>query len=468
MDIRPPSTHRAPLRAFLTLVPFVVLAASSAIGQPTIEIGSTAEFPGTIEVTFDSGGAEVVSIEHEIVFPPETQLTTCRLGADLFGLAELTISFNPPGCDVGRDCASLAARVVAIGGQSIPDDAQLYHCRTLSFAASEEQRVPLSCGDLEVVDVLDRSIDADCVGGTVTVPAAQVHVAIGTTTITPTGRGQLDVTLELLAPGVQVVGVENLIAFDPAILIEDCEVGPTIFASYGFSLGPQGCVPGVDCASLLALVLDFLGDPRPFPDGDVVYRCDVSAVPVGSSAAIVPSVPTDTLATTFPLRCMRPGSVARSGSSYPTTCADGAVIIAEATSTSTPTRTSIPTPTTTPPPTIHATETVTRMAATATPQPDPTGTHPQSTPTATPSQPTLGDGGGCAIRAMPSDRLPGSPWIALAIVWICFGLTKVARRLCWEVPRALVHRAMATEIRPQMTQMAADKAVGENDGSASF
>ncbi len=407
-------------RVFVQLLGILLLSVGWATAQPMIEIGSTAEFEGPVAVEFSSGGADVVSIALDIVFPAGTQLRSCRLAGDLSGAAELTSVFSPADCDAGRDCASVSLQVVAVGDRTIPDHSELVRCWTSSFAASEQTRRDLSCANLQVVDAFGSAIDADCTGGIVSVPAAQVHVAIGTTTITPEGRGQFDVTLELLEPGLEVVGVENRIAFDRPIQIEKCAIDPRIMANYGFGFAPQACVPGVDCTSLYALLLDFSAGPRPFPEG-VLYRCDVVAMPTGSSAATVPNDPAGIESATVPLRCSLPGASDPAGNLHPTTCSDGTIRIAAATATPTPTAT-----------TIAATATVrataTRTTGLPTLPPDPSATPSPLHPTVTPTVPTQGNGGSCSVETMRSDQSARPSWAVLAVVWIYIVLTK--RRGC--------------------------------------
>lgn len=373
----------------------LMLVASAAYGQATIEIGSV-EGSGTIEVTLATGGEDVAGTENTIEFGPEVQITGCAVNPDIMREAS-AFSLSPSGCD--GDCESVKGLILSFSNlDPLPDGTVLYTCDVDAGGAAPGD-YPLTCTGPGASDPAGNAVDTNCTDGTVTVPDVPVaQIVVGTATGVPGGTAQVDISLNLLDEAAEVAGTENVLSFSMEAAIVGCTFNPDIMReASAVSFQPTGCTPGDDCDSVKALVLSF-SNLDPLPDDVVLYTCDVALA--GGTAAATVSGTTGT----FPIECSDAGASDPEGNPLTIECVDGSVTIEEPT----PTPTMIPDT-----PTATATETPSEPEATA------TNTSPPD-PTATNTRPTGGfDDDSCAIVAPESSS---SGWMLLlpmaALLWL--------------------------------------------------
>ena len=369
----------------------LAFAASAAFGQATVEIGSR-EGGGSVDITLATGGLMVSLTENEIAFGPENQLSNCAVNDDI-NRPGTQFFFRPRGCTEGVDCETMKALLIAFSSLApMPDGVVLYTCDVT--AAGPPGDYPLTCSAPGAADPSGNPLDAACADGTVTIPDVPLaNLAVGSAVIEPGGVGEIDVRLQLLDSATEVAATENEIAFGPEVQLVNCEHNPDINReASAFSFSPSGCVPGVDCESVKALILSF-SNLDALPDDTLLYTCNVVAVGTGSAATTI----SGTAGGTFPLTCSAPGSSDPAGTPLFTSCSDGRVDVVPPTVTPTPTSappTAKPTPTSAPPTPTSTAE------ATAT-----------ATSTDTPIIPTIppasGDDDGCAVAAQEANDPSG-------------------------------------------------------------
>jgi hypothetical protein len=129
--------------------------------------------------------------------------------------------------------------------------------------------------------------------------------------------------------GVEVVGVQNDIAFDPAVLsVGLCSPGPAINKQIGFNLIPSDCADTGTCTTLRVLVFSPI-NLDPIPDGTLLYFCDVlvqADAPLGRS----------------PLHIERVVAADARGRRLPASGIDGDILVVLPSPTPTPTATATP------------------------------------------------------------------------------------------------------------------------------
>jgi len=118
------------------------------------------------------------------------------------------------------------------------------------------------------------------------------RLVIGSATGSPGMSVEIAVTLSEVAPGVDIAGTQNDIAFDPTAPIAAtssgrplCTVNPSInknATSYSFQ--PPGCIVGTSCTGIRVLVLA-LDNVDPIPPGSVLYTCMVEATADASAGS---------------------------------------------------------------------------------------------------------------------------------------------------------------------------------------
>ena len=146
----------------------------------------------------------------------------------------------------------------------------------------------------------------------------------------------LSFDVSLATGGEDIAGVQNDIDLDADVSIvangqnrPDCQVNPAIAKNATqFAFLPAGCVPGVSCTGVRALVLAF-DNVDSIPNGSVLYTCNAT---ISSGAA----------GGTRLLGCANPGASRPEGSSIEPTCVGGQIGVVGA-STPTPTPSVIPT-----------------------------------------------------------------------------------------------------------------------------
>jgi hypothetical protein len=181
-------------------------------------------------------------------------------------------------------------------------------------------------------------------------PAAHGQVVIELGTATGFAGERVVLEVRLRSNGSEVVGIENVLQFDPVTpvaihagqsSIPDCfRLDHIPLGGYGFRFDTDACItPG---CPIRALVLE-QDQIEPIPDGTRLYGCAVEIAvraPAGSYA----------------VRCSSPGAVDKDGNRLAAECIDGTIEV-----TATPTPTDIATPTMTPlPPTNTPSSTLVR------------------------------------------------------------------------------------------------------------
>jgi hypothetical protein len=160
-------------------------------------------------------------------------------------------------------------------------------------------------------------------------PAIQIGAAAGD----PGSVVSFDVSLT--TGGEQIAGVQNDITFPADVPVvadgqnrPDCQVNPVIDKDLtDFTFQPFGCVPGVSCTAVRALVIGL--NALPIPNRTLLYTCN-ARIDAGASGG------------TRPLGCQNPGAARPDASAIEPSCLDGQVEVVGAPA-PTPTPTDIPT-----------------------------------------------------------------------------------------------------------------------------
>jgi MYXO-CTERM domain-containing protein len=286
----------------------------------------------------------------------------------------------------------------------IPDGATLYTC-DVEIAAGASGSFPLTCANPGAGDPDGVRIGADCTDGAITVAVPSVATLVVGEAVGAAGDDvPLDVSLQTT---VDVAGTQNDLTFpDEAGVVADndgaptCSVNPAINKNgTAFSFQPPGCTPGTDCTGIRALVLS-LSNVNPIPSGSVLYTCTVS-------------IAEDAASGTYDVVCSNAGASDPGGTSLPTECLDGEIVVGVQ-----PTRTFTPTPTV-------PTNTPTAGTPSATPTVTATGTLTVSPTRTSRPQPPDTEDDGCNIAA-PADN--GAAWMLLAPL---AALLAVRRKRTW-------------------------------------
>ncbi len=177
-------------------------------------------------------------------------------------------------------------------------------------------------GGVDIADVIaaaNASLGLHCLPlGNPNAPPGTVSINVGIAAGSAGTTVPFPVSLD--TGGLEVAGIQNDIHFDPLTPVAatpsnrpDCTANPAHGKSVFAAFQPSGCIYGVNCTGMRALVLS-LSDVDPIPDG-VLYTCNV---------AINASAPDGT----YPLLNSNLGSSDPDGNAQAANGADGAVIVA--------------------------------------------------------------------------------------------------------------------------------------------
>lgn len=415
-SVRQSHRWREPLAGGLLLA--LVAAPAAAAVRVTIGAPSGARFDVVpLPVQLESGGEAVAAVDMVLALPADGAEVLRNGRGDPACAVDRGIDkgssvfrFLPAGCGAppATPCRALRALILSLYDVDPIPDGPLFACR-MRITAGEVGVVPVACESAAAGSPDQRLLPVACAGGGVIVQS----VATPTPTFTPTrtwtprplgsptpppaarlrigtGTGNpgdlVDVPVRLSAEAPVVGALVDLVlpngGADFAATgtgLPDCAVNPRIGKDetvFGFQ--PYGCTPGLDCATVRAVVLSFR-NVAAIPGDVELFTCRLRVAT--DAAGVIPLV--CGVAQTSP-----PQGGDRLIDIYPTTCSGGGIIVnAAGTSTPTHTRTATSTPVATFTRTAMPSETPTGTASatappTATDPPPPTATEPPP-PTAT-------------------------------------------------------------------------------------
>ncbi|MBX3025804.1 hypothetical protein KF840_12930 [bacterium] len=400
----------------------LALFAAPAAAAVRVTIGAASGARSDIvwlPVQFESGGEAVAAVDMILALPDDGAEVLRNGRGDPACAVEPGIDkgssvfrFLPAGCgaESATPCRALRALILSLYDVDPIPDGPLFTCR-MRITASQVGVVPVACESAAAGSPDQRLLPVACGGGGVIVQS----VATPTPTFTPTrtwtprpfgsptptpaarlrigtGAGNpgdlVDVPVRLSADAPVVGALVDLVLPNGGAEfaatgsgLPDCAVNPQIGKEEtAFAFQPYGCTPGLDCATVRAVVLSFR-NVAPIPGDVELFSCRLRLA--SGAAGVVPLV--CGVAQTSP-----PQAGNHLIDLYPTTCSGGGIIVSSAgTSTPTRTRTATPTPVSTSTRTPLPSETASSTAsATATPtptdSPPPTSTEPPPTPTDSP------------------------------------------------------------------------------------
>ena len=251
------------------------------------------------------------------------------ISAAAFGACVLVVASPAPGQSCPGDCngngaVSLQEAVLAMrialdrGGAVVADCPAADSDLDGSVSVADALRVTMSyqsgCGSAL------SGAAAAATSGIAAMPSLEVSSASG-------APGEvIAITSSLHTAGQDIAGVEQEIHVDGFTPFVSCAVNPAIDrTASAFALRPNGCMPGVSCTSIKALILSF-SNLSPIPDGSVLFTCQVQisgAAPGGS----------------YPLDSQLEGAASPFGDDVPIDAVDGLITVSVA-----PTATPTPVP----------------------------------------------------------------------------------------------------------------------------